>query len=93
MTYLSKDNVAHRSTLLADRILKEFPSDLARLWIVADPDNVLLDEHESGPRLGGDGAQHREQLLHDDRCQTEAHLVDEEQPGSAADGASRYRLL
>src|SRR5690554_1033754 len=44
MTYLSKDNVAHRSTLLADRILKEFPSDLARLWIVADPDNVLLDE-------------------------------------------------
>lgn len=44
MTYLSKDNVVHRSTLLADRILKEFPSDLARLWIVADPDNVLLDE-------------------------------------------------
>ncbi|MGY4826744.1 BREX-3 system phosphatase PglZ [Stutzerimonas chloritidismutans] len=44
MTYLSKDNVAHRSTLLADRILKEIPSDLARLWIVADPDNVLLDE-------------------------------------------------
>ena len=44
MTYLSMDNVAHRSTLLADRILKELPSDLARLWIVADPDNVLLDE-------------------------------------------------
>jgi len=44
MTYLSRDNVAHRSTLLADRILKEFPSDLARLWIVTDPDNVLLDE-------------------------------------------------
>ena len=44
MTYLSKDNVAHRSTLLADRILKEFPSDLARLWIAADPDNLLLDE-------------------------------------------------
>lgn len=28
----------------ADRILKEFPADLARLWIVADPDGVLLDE-------------------------------------------------
>src|SRR5690606_21524943 len=42
--YFSRDNVAHRSTLLADRILKEFPSDLARLWIVADPDDVLLDE-------------------------------------------------
>ncbi|HCW1033962.1 BREX-3 system phosphatase PglZ [Pseudomonas aeruginosa] len=44
MTYSSVGNVANRSTLLADRILKEFPSDLARLWIVADPDNVLLDE-------------------------------------------------
>ena len=27
-----------------DRILGEFPSDLARLWIAADPDAVLLDE-------------------------------------------------
>lgn len=27
-----------------DRILKEFPADLARLWIAADPDNVLLAE-------------------------------------------------
>lgn len=27
-----------------DRILKEFPTDLAQLWIVADPDDVLLDE-------------------------------------------------
>jgi len=27
-----------------DRILKEFPADLARLWIVSDPDGVLLDE-------------------------------------------------
>lgn len=27
-----------------DRILKEFPVNLARLWIVADPDDVLLDE-------------------------------------------------
>ena len=27
-----------------DRILKEFPADLSRLWIVADPDDVLLDE-------------------------------------------------
>ncbi len=33
-----------RSTAWADRILKEFPSDLARLWIVTDPDDVLLDE-------------------------------------------------
>lgn len=28
----------------ADRILKDIPADLARLWIVADPDGVLLDE-------------------------------------------------
>ncbi|MEW5891118.1 MAG: BREX-3 system phosphatase PglZ [Pseudomonadota bacterium] len=29
-------------TAWVDRILKEFPVDLARLWIVADPDDVLL---------------------------------------------------
>ena len=28
----------------ADRILEEFPAELARLWIVSDPDDVLLDE-------------------------------------------------
>ena len=28
-----------------DRILREFPSDLSRLWIAADPDNLLLDGH------------------------------------------------
>lgn len=44
MTYLSGDSVANRSTLLADSILQEFTSKLARLWIVADPDNVLLDQ-------------------------------------------------
>lgn len=27
-----------------ERILKEFPADLARLWIAADPDDILLDE-------------------------------------------------
>ncbi len=27
-----------------ERILNQFPADLARLWIVADPDEVLLDE-------------------------------------------------
>jgi len=27
-----------------DRILEEFPADLSRLWIAADPDDVLLDE-------------------------------------------------
>ena len=27
-----------------DHILKEFPEDVARLWIAADPDDVLLDE-------------------------------------------------
>jgi hypothetical protein len=27
-----------------DRILKEFPADLSRLWIAADPDDILLDE-------------------------------------------------
>jgi hypothetical protein len=31
-------------TLWVDRILKEFPADLARLWVVSDPDDVLLDE-------------------------------------------------
>lgn len=31
-------------TAWIDRILKEFTADLARLWIAADPDNVLLDE-------------------------------------------------
>lgn len=31
-------------TVWVDRILKEFPVDLARLWVVADPDDVLLDE-------------------------------------------------
>ena len=31
-------------SLWIDRILSEFPADLSRLWIVADPDGVLLDE-------------------------------------------------
>jgi hypothetical protein len=31
-------------SLWIERILQEFPSDLARLWIAADPDDVLLDE-------------------------------------------------
>lgn len=31
-------------TAWIDRILKEFPDDLARLWIVADPDDILLDQ-------------------------------------------------
>lgn len=31
-------------TTWADRILKEFPSGLTHLWIVADPDDVLLEE-------------------------------------------------
>jgi hypothetical protein len=37
-----------------DRILKEFPADLSRLWIAADPDDVLLNEQLlSGLREGG----------------------------------------
>ena len=37
-----------------DRILKEFPADLSRLWIAADPDQVLLDERIlAGLRTGG----------------------------------------
>lgn len=37
-----------------DRILKEFPADLAYLWIAADPDDVLLDEQVlSGLRARG----------------------------------------
>ena len=31
-------------SLWIERILKEFPAELARLWIVADPDDMLLDE-------------------------------------------------
>ena len=31
-------------SLWIDRILGGFPSDLARLWVAADPDGVLLDE-------------------------------------------------
>jgi len=31
-------------SLWIDRILGEFPTDLSRLWIAADPDDVLLDE-------------------------------------------------
>jgi len=31
-------------SLWIERILNEFPAELARLWIVADPDDVLLDE-------------------------------------------------
>lgn len=27
-----------------DRILREFPADLARFWIACDPDDLLLDE-------------------------------------------------
>lgn len=41
-------------TAWVDRILKEFPVDLARLWIVADPDDVLLQsEVLSGLRERG----------------------------------------
>ncbi len=37
-----------------DRILQEFPADLARMWVVADPDDVLLDEQIlSGLRARG----------------------------------------
>lgn len=28
-----------------ERILQEFPADLSRFWIAADPDDLLLDEH------------------------------------------------
>ncbi|MBZ9908079.1 BREX-3 system phosphatase PglZ [Mesorhizobium sp. BR115XR7A] len=31
-------------SLWIERILKEFPSELSRFWIAADPDDVLLDE-------------------------------------------------
>jgi len=32
-------------SLWSERILGEFPPDLAQFWIAADPDDVLLDEH------------------------------------------------
>ena len=31
-------------SIWADRILREFPADLSRFWIVLDPDGLLLDE-------------------------------------------------
>ncbi|MCP5271835.1 MAG: BREX-3 system phosphatase PglZ [Burkholderiaceae bacterium] len=31
-------------TAFVDRVLSAFPADVARLWIAADPDDVLLDE-------------------------------------------------
>lgn len=31
-------------SIWADRILREFPADLSRLWIALDPDGLLLDE-------------------------------------------------
>ena len=31
-------------SLWIEHILREFPSELSRFWIAADPDNVLLDE-------------------------------------------------
>ena len=31
-------------SLWIERILGEFPAEIARLWIAADPDDVLLDE-------------------------------------------------
>jgi hypothetical protein len=41
-------------SLWVDRILGEFTADLARLWIAADPDGVLLDERVlSGLRARG----------------------------------------
>jgi len=32
-------------SLWSDRVLREFTSDLRRVWIASDPDGVLLDEH------------------------------------------------
>ncbi len=41
-------------TCWIERILQEFPADLARVWIAADPDDVLLDEQIlSGLRARG----------------------------------------
>ena len=36
-----------------ERILKEFPPELSRLWIAADPDDVLLDEQVLASLRGG----------------------------------------
>ncbi|WP_297481397.1 hypothetical protein [Ferrovum sp.] len=40
-------------SLWIDRILSEFPSDLAQLWVAADPGGVLLDEQMSLLRESG----------------------------------------
>src|SRR4051794_2873780 len=42
---------------------------------------VLLDEQHARPEVGGHTAQDWQKPLHDHRGQTEAHLVDEQQPG------------
>ena len=44
---------------------------------------MLLDQQHADAGVVGDAAQHRQQLLHDDRRQAEAHLVDQQQPGRA----------
>ena len=40
--------------------------------------DVLLDHDHGGSELVGDATHDREHLLDDDRCQAEAHLVDEQ---------------
>ena len=45
--------------------------------------HVLFDQQHAGAELLGDGPQHRQQAVDDDRGQAQAHLVDHQQPGSA----------
>src|SRR4051794_4327887 len=56
--------------------------------------HVLLYEQHACPEVSGNPAQDRQEPLHDHRGQTEAHLVDEQQPGLSNQCASdREHLL
>ena len=49
--------------------------------------DVLLDEEDAGAGVGCVGADDREHALDDHRCESEAELVDEEQPWPAGECA------
>ena len=56
--------------------------------------DVLLDQEDSTTRVGGQSAGDIEQRGHHERCEAEAHLVDQEHAGPTHDGATdRHHLL
>ena len=55
--------------------------------------DVLLDDEDACPGLVGDAPHHREHALHDDGCQAEAHLVDQQDLGLGHEGACHGQHL